>query len=82
MVCVCVCVLVAQSCPTLCDPMDGTLARLLCPWDFPGKNAEVDSHYLLQGSSWPRALTRVSRIEGRFFTIWAIREALYETYLY
>ena len=25
---------VAQSCPTLCDPMD---TRLLCPWDFLGK---------------------------------------------
>ena len=23
--CVCVCVLVIQSCPTLCDPMDGSL---------------------------------------------------------
>ena len=34
-VCVCVCMcmyvcLVAQSCPTLCNPMD----RLLCPWGF------------------------------------------------
>ena len=25
------------------------LARLLCPWDSPGKNAEVGSHSLLQG---------------------------------
>ena len=24
-------------------------ARLLCPWDFPGKNAEVGCHFLLQG---------------------------------
>ena len=23
--------------------------RLLCPWDFPGRNAEVGSHFLLQG---------------------------------
>ena len=22
--------------------------RLLCPWDFPGKNAELDCHFLLQ----------------------------------
>ena len=35
---------VAQLCPTLCDPMD---CRLLCPWDFPGKNTEVDCHFLL-----------------------------------
>ena len=25
------------------------LARLLCPWDFPGKNIGVDCHALLQG---------------------------------
>ena len=24
-------------------------ARLLCPWDFPGKNTGVGSHVLLQG---------------------------------
>ena len=25
------------------------LARLLCPWNFPGKNTEVACHFLLQG---------------------------------
>ena len=30
------------------NPMD-LPARLLCPWDFPGKNTEVDCHFLLQG---------------------------------
>ena len=104
------CVLVAQLCPTLCDPMDcsppgsfihgilqarilewvampssrgdlpdpeikpgspgmqawsevkslsrvrlfatpWTVAyRLLCPWDFPGKNTGVGCHFLLQGN--------------------------------
>ena len=39
--------LVAQSCPTLCDPMDYSL--LLCQWDSPGKNTGVSSHSLLQG---------------------------------
>ena len=34
----------AQSCPTLFDP-----ARLLCPWDFPGRNTGVGCHFLLQG---------------------------------
>ena len=24
-------------------------ARLLCPWDFPGKNGAVDCHFLFQG---------------------------------
>ena len=40
---------VAQSCPTLCDPMDCSLIRFLRPWDFPGKSAGVDCHVLLQG---------------------------------
>ena len=44
---------VAQSCPTLCDslcptPMDCSLARLLCSWDFLGKNIGVGCHALLQ----------------------------------
>ena len=26
-------------------------ARLLCPWDFPGKNTGVGCHFLLQGSN-------------------------------
>ena len=34
-----------QSCPTLCNPVDGSL---LCPWDSPGKNAGVGCHFLLQ----------------------------------
>ena len=40
---------VAQSCPTLCDPMDCSLIRLLRPWDFPGESTGVDYHFLLQG---------------------------------
>ena len=32
-----------------------------------------------RGSSQPRDQTQVSRIAGRFFTIWAIREAHIET---
>ena len=42
-------VLLAQSCPTLCDPHELQPARLLCPWDFPGKDTGVDTHFLLQG---------------------------------
>ena len=37
-------------------------ARLLCPWDSPGKNPGVGCHALLQGSSWPRDQTHVSYI--------------------
>ena len=39
---------VAQSCPTLCDPMDSSLHRLLHPWDVLGKNTGVSCHFLLQ----------------------------------
>ena len=40
--------LVTQLCLTLCGPMDYSLPRLLCPWNFPGKNTEASSHFLLQ----------------------------------
>jgi len=38
---------VAQSCPTLSDPMDWQPTSLLRPWDFPGKSAGVGCHCLL-----------------------------------
>ena len=38
-----------QLCTILCDPMDVQPARLLCPWDLPGKNIGADCHALLQG---------------------------------
>ena len=37
-----------QSCPTLCDPVDGSPSRLCHPWDSPGKNTGVGCHFLLQ----------------------------------
>ena len=39
---------VTQSCSALCDPVDYSLSRLLCPWNFPGKNTGVGCHFLLQ----------------------------------
>ena len=27
--------LIAQSCLTVCDPVDCSLTRLVCPWNFP-----------------------------------------------
>ena len=60
---------VAQLCPTLCDPMDYTVHRILqtriLQWvAFP----------FSRGSFQPRDGTRVSHIAGRFFTSWASRE--------
>ena len=55
------CYLVAQSCWTLCSPMDSSL------WDFPGKNTLVGCLFLLQGSSQPRYQTSVSCIGKQIF---------------
>ena len=44
--------------------------RLLCPWDFPGKNTEVDCISFSRGSSRPRdqiLISCVSCIAGGFF---------------
>ena len=44
------CVLVTQSCLTLCDPMDCSPPGFSVHGDFPGKNTGVGCHFLLQGS--------------------------------
>ena len=41
-------VLVTQSCPTLCNPMDCSPPGS-CPWGFPHKNTGVGTHSFLQG---------------------------------
>ena len=41
--------LVAKSCSTLLWLHGQAPARLLCLWDFPGKNTRVGCHFLLQG---------------------------------
>ena len=58
-----------HSCPTL-QP------RLLCPWNSPGKDTGVHCHSLLQGIFVTQESNpQFSHIAGRFFTIWATREA-------
>ena len=37
-----------QSCPTLCDPREGSPPGSLRPWDSPGKNTGVGCHFLFQ----------------------------------
>ena len=46
-------VLVAQWYLTLCHPHGLQPARLLCPWNSPGKNTGVGSHSFSKGFSWP-----------------------------
>ena len=61
---------VAQSCPTLCDPMDYTVHGIL-----QARILEWVAFPFSRGSSQPRDHTQVSHIAGGFFTNWAIREA-------
>ena len=60
----------AQSRGTFCD--HGLLpARLLCPWDFPGKNTGVGCQALLQGiflTQGSNPFSWVSCTAGGFFT--------------
>ena len=37
------------SCSVITDPHELQPTRLLCPWDFPGKNTGVGCNFLLQG---------------------------------
>ena len=72
-VCVCVCVcaracLVAQSCPTLCDPMDCSLPGSSVHGDSPGKNTSWSGLPSSRGSSQPRDRIQVSHTAGGFFT--------------
>ena len=62
-VCVRVCVLVAQSCPTLCNPMDCTIHGIL-----QARILEWVAFLFSRGSSRPRDGTWVSHIAGTFFT--------------
>ena len=61
---------VAQSCPTLCNPMDYTIQRR-----FQARILEWVAFPFSRRSSQPRDWIQVSRIAGTFFTNWAIREA-------
>ena len=69
--------LVTQLCTTLCNPMDcssqGSSVHEILQARILGCVVMPSS----RGSSQPRDRTQVSRIAGRFFTIWATREAQY-----
>ena len=64
---------VAQSCLTLCDPVD---CSLLNPWDFPGKSTAVGCHFLLQ-RIFPTQGSNLGLPHCRqtLVTLWATREA-------
>ena len=61
---------VAQSCLTLCDPIDYTVCEIL-----QARILEWVAFPFCRGFSQPRDWTQVSHIAGWFFTSWATREA-------
>ena len=63
--------LVAQSCVTLCDPVDYGLPGSSVHGIFQARILEWVAISFSRRSSWPRNWTRVSHIVGRCFTIWA-----------
>ena len=67
---------IAQLCPTLCDPMDCSPPGSSVRGIFQTRILEWVDNPSSRGSSWPKGQTWVSPLAGRFFTIWATREGL------
>ena len=65
---------VAQSCLTLCDPMDCSLPGSSIHGIFQARVLKWVAISFSRGSSQPMDWTLVSRIASRHFTIWATRE--------
>ena len=61
-------VLVAQSCPTLCDPMDCSLPGSSAHGVLQARILDWVAIPFSRGSSQPRDQTQVSHIAGGFFT--------------
>ena len=66
-------VLVAQSCPTICDPIDCSPPGSSVPGILQARKLKWVVIPFSRGSSRPRNRTYVSFMAGRFFTIWATR---------
>ena len=65
---------ITLSCPTLCNPMDCSLWGSSGHGIFQARILEWVPISFSRGYFQPRDWTQVSRIVGRHFTIWAIRE--------
>ena len=68
-------VLVAQSCPTLCVPVDCSLPGSSVHGILQERILEWVAISFSRGSSQSRDRNQVFCIAGRFFTIWATRKA-------
>ena len=66
---------IAQSCPTLCDPMDCSPPGSSIHGILQARVLEWGAISFSRGSSWPRDQTQVSRIAGWCFNLWATWKA-------
>jgi len=73
--------LVAQSCPTLYDPMGHSSPGSSVQGIFQARTLESVAISFSRGSSQPRDQTQVFHVVGRLFTVWATREAHLLTFL-
>ena len=73
-VCVCVCVFIPQSCPTLWKTMDRSLQGSSAHGILQTRILEWVAMPSSRGSSQPRDWTQISYIADRFFTIWPSRK--------
>ena len=69
--------LVAQSYPSLCNPMDHSPAGSAVRGDLQVRIPEWVIIPSSRGSSQPRDRTQVSRIAGGFFPVWATKEVVF-----
>ena len=67
---------VAQSCPTLCNPVDCSLPGFSVHGILQARILEWVAISLSRGSSRPRDRTQVSRIGGRHFNLWESRSCV------
>jgi len=65
---------VAQSCPTLCDPVDCRLPGFSVHGILQARILEWVTISFSRGSSQPRDWIRVSSVGDRRFNLWATRE--------
>ena len=71
-------VLLTQSYLTLCNPMDCSPLGSSVRWLIQARILEWAVIPFSRESFWPRNWTQISHITGRFFSIWATREAKWE----
>ena len=79
----CVCVCVCVSCSVVsdsCDPMDYSLPGSSVRGILQARILEWVAFPFSKGSSQPSDWTQVFHFAGRFFTIWATREARLASY--